>query len=140
MHHCLGGETNKAKIPPCITLIHIYLTSLLLKAMHYSGINEQSLKNTLEKFVLTLNSRNSETTNDKNNPKVPKFSSCRGLSSTLSRKCGRTTLCGCLWVFYGCLWVFVGVRGVTICDFLAQTCPWDHLARRRRKKLLAYQK
>ena len=47
---------------------------------------------------LTLNGRNSETKNDKNNPKVPKFSSCRGLSSTLSRKCGSTTLCGCLWV------------------------------------------
>ena len=31
---------------------------------------------------LTLNGRNSETKNDKNNQKVPKFSSCRGLSST----------------------------------------------------------
>ena len=60
---------------------------------------------------LTLNGRNSETKNDKNNPKVPKFSSCRGLSSTLSRKCGSTTLCGCLWVFCGCLWVFLGVCG-----------------------------
>ena len=45
----------------------------------------------------------------------------------------RTTLCGCLWAFCGCLWVFVGVRGVTICDYLAQTCPWDHLARRKKK-------
>ena len=60
---------------------------------------------------LTLNGRNSETKNDKDNPKVPKFSSCRGLSSTLSRKCGSTTLCGCLWVFCGCLWVFLGVCG-----------------------------
>ena len=60
---------------------------------------------------LTLNGRNSETKNDKNNPKVPKFPSCRGLSSTLSRKCGSTTLCGCLWVFCGCLWVFLGVCG-----------------------------
>ena len=60
---------------------------------------------------LTLNGRNSETKNDKNNPKVPKFLSCRGLSSTLSRKCGSTTLCGCLWVFRGCLWVFLGVCG-----------------------------
>ena len=34
--------------------------SLLLRAMH-SGINEQGLKNTLEKFDLTLNGRNSET-------------------------------------------------------------------------------
>ena len=75
---------------------------------------------------LTLNGRNSETKNDKNNPKVPKFSSCRGLSSTLSRKCGWTTLCGCFWVF-------VGVGGVTICDYLAQTCPWDYLARRKKK-------
>ena len=60
---------------------------------------------------LTLNGRNSETKNDKNNPKVPKFSSCRGLSSTLSRKCGSTTICGRLWVFCGCLWVFLGVCG-----------------------------
>ena len=29
--------------------------------------------------------------------------------------------------------LFVGVRGVTICDYLAQTCPWDHLARRRKE-------
>ena len=29
--------------------------------------------------------------------------------------------------------IIVGVRGVTICDYLAQTCPWDHLARRRKK-------
>ena len=40
----------------------------------------------------TLNGRNSETKNDKNNPKVPKFSSCRGLSSTLSFFVG---VCGC---------------------------------------------
>ena len=82
---------------------------------------------------LTLNGRNSETKNDKDNPKVPKFSSCRGLSFTLSRKCGSTTLCGCFVGVCGCFWVFVGVRGVTICDYLAQTCPWDHLARRRKK-------
>ena len=27
----------------------------------------------------------------------------------------------------------VVVRSVTICAYLAQTCPWDHLARRRKK-------
>ena len=62
----------------------------------------------------------------KNNPMVPKFSSCWGLSSTLSRECGSTTLCGCFGVS-------VGVRGVTICHYLAQTCPWDHLAGRKKK-------
>ena len=29
--------------------------------------------------------------------------------------------------------LFVGVRGVTIWHYLAQTCPWDHLARRKKK-------
>ena len=112
MHHCLGGETNKAKIPPCITLIHIYLTSLLLKAMHYSGINEQSLKNTLEKFVLTFNGR-----------KVPKFSSCQGLSSTLSRKCGSTTLFAIFGLYGSVFGHFLGVRGVAQCGSMAQNMP-----------------
>ena len=42
-------------------------------------------------------------------------------------------VCGCFVGVCGCFWVFVGVRGVTICHYLAQTCPWDHLARRRKK-------
>ena len=42
-------------------------------------------------------------------------------------------VCGCFMGVCGCFWVFVGVRGVTICDYLAQTCPWDHLARRNKK-------
>ena len=35
-------------------------------------------------------------------------------------------------LFVGVLWVFVGVRGGTIWHYLAQTCPWDHLARRNK--------
>ena len=42
-------------------------------------------------------------------------------------------VCGCFVVACGCFWVFVGVRGGTIWHYLAQTCPWDHLARRRNK-------
>ena len=42
-------------------------------------------------------------------------------------------VCGCFVGVCGCFWVFVGVRGVTICHYLAQTCPWDHLARRKKK-------
>ena len=41
-------------------------------------------------------------------------------------------VCGCFVGVCGCFWVFVGVRGVTICHYLAQTCPWDHLARRNK--------
>ena len=60
---------------------------------------------------LTLNGRNSETKNDKNNPKVPKFSSCRGLSSTLSRKCGSTTLFAIFGLYGSVFGHFLGVRG-----------------------------
>ena len=42
-------------------------------------------------------------------------------------------VCGCFVVACGCFWVFVGVRGGTIWHYLAQTCPWDHLARRKKK-------
>ena len=76
-----------------ITVIFYGHDPLLLRA-----INKQGLKITLEKFDLILYGHNSVTKNAKNNPKVPKFSSCGGLSSTLSRKCGKITLCGCSWV------------------------------------------
>ena len=46
--------------------------SLLLRAMHLAELVNRA-KNTLQKFDLTLNGRNSETKNAKNNPKVPKF-------------------------------------------------------------------
>ena len=62
--------------------------------MHLAELVNRA-KNTLQKFDLTLNGRNSETKNAKNNPKVPKFLSRAFIDS---RKCGRTTLCGCLWV------------------------------------------
>ena len=56
-------------------------------------------KNLYKNLSLTLNDRNSETKNYKNNPKVPKFSSCRGLSSTL-------LVVAPLFVgVFGCLWV-----------------------------------
>ena len=92
---------------------------------------------------LTLNGRNSETKNDKDNPKVPKFSSCRGLSSTLSRKCGSTTLCGCLWVFCGCLWVFLGVCGCQRWHYLAlfgSNMPLGPLGKEKKENLLPQQK
>ena len=85
--------------------------STAVKSNALAELMKRTSKIHWKNLSLTLNGRNSETKNDKNNPKVPKFSSCRGLSSTLSRKCGSTTLCGCLWVFCGCLWVFLGVCG-----------------------------
>jgi len=107
----------------------------------------------LGKFVLTLNGRNSETKNDKDNPKVPKFSSCRGLSSTLSRKCGSTTLCGCFvgvcgcfWVFVGVLWVFVGVFGclwvleVSLFVTIGSNMPLGPLGKEKKENLLPHQK
>ena len=90
-------------------LIVAYITAVKSNAL--AELMNRASKIHWKNLSLTLNGRNSETKNYKNNPKVPKFSSCRGLSSTLSRKCGSTTLCGCLWVFCGCLWVFLGVCG-----------------------------
>ena len=106
-------ERNTRKLRGLTISIHygriIYNTAVKSNAL--AELMNRASKIHWKNLSLTLNGRNSETKNDKNNLKVPKFSSCRGLSSTLSRKCGSTTLCGCLWVFCGCLWVFLGVCG-----------------------------
>ena len=111
-----GNESNHfismcAQVPMQNFNKSLKLYSTAVKSNALAELMNRASKIHWKNLSLTLNGRNSETKNDKNNPKVPKFSSCRGLSSTLSRKCGRTTLCGCLWVFCGCLWVFLGVCG-----------------------------
>ena len=102
-------------------IIWIYCTAVKSNAL--AELMNRASKIHWKNLSLTLNGRNSETKNDKNNPKVPKFPSCRGLSSTLSRKCGSTTLCGCFVGVCGCFWVFVGVRGVTICHYWLKHAP-----------------
>ena len=105
--------------PPALLLGSMYFWSWLIQLNRSYKYNE----NIARTGILTLNGHISKTKNDKNNPKVPKFSSCRGLSSTLSRKCGSTTLCGCFVGVCGCFWVFVGVRGVTICHDWLKHAP-----------------
>ena len=87
---------------------------------------------------LTLNGRNSETKNDKNNLKVPKFSSCRGLSSTLSRKCGSTTLYAMFGLYGSVFGHFLGVRGVAQCGSMAQNMPLGPLETGEQKNLLPH--
>ena len=109
---CLGGQSPIISPNVAIILYRIFIFMYTaVKSNALAELMNRASKIHWKNLSLTLNGRNSETKNDKNNPKVPKFSSCRGLSSTLSRKCGSTTLCGCLWVFCGCLWVFLGVCG-----------------------------
>ena len=68
---------------------------------------------TREKKSSLKNGHISKTKNYKNNPKVPKFSSCRGLSSTLWRKCGSTTLFAIFGLYGSVFGHFLGVRGGT---------------------------
>ena len=56
---------------------------------------------------------------------MPKFSSCRGLSFTLWRKCGSTTLYAIFGLYGSVFGHFLGVRGVTKCHIFAQICPWE---------------
>ena len=87
---------------------------------------------------LTLNGRNSVTKNAKNNPKVPKFSSCRGLSSTLSRKCGSTTLYAIFGLYGSVFGHFLGVIGVAQCGSMAQNMPLGPIETGEQKNLLAH--
>ena len=82
----------------------------------------------------------SETKNDKNNPKVPKFSSCRGLSSTLWRKCGSTTLYAIFGLYGSVFGHFLGVIGVAQCGSMAQNMPLGPIETGEQKNLLPHQK
>ena len=88
--------------------------------------------------ILTLNGHISETKNDKNNPKVPKFSSCRELSFTLSRKCGSTTLYAIFGLYGSVFGHFLGVRGVAQCGSMAQNMPLGPIETGEQKNLLAH--
>ena len=88
--------------------------------------------------ISTLNGHISETKNDKNNPKVPKFSSCRGLSFTLWRKCGSTTLYAIFGLYGSVFGHFLGVRGVAQCGSMAQNMPLGPIETGEQKYLLAH--
>ena len=95
----------------------MYLRSWLIQLNRSYKYNE----NIARTGISTLNGHISETKND--NPKVPKFSSFRGLSFTLWRKCGSTTLYAIFGLYGSVFGHFLGVRGVAQCGSMAQNMP-----------------